>query len=285
MKYVALTLGWIAFLASAIPVPAATIFNANFDNQPLGPLATEPNTDPTPLGLPDFIIRDDGSCRVDVVSSAGNLANNCLDIQGDAAGLSAAGFANPTTLVSGQYQVSFDWVALTSQSDNISYPAIQNQFNIVTNNNNSTTESFGLRFNTDGHYMVHDSAGYHTISPFTVGVSDHVDLDFNVGTGAYTLSIDGVEESTGSMLGGNFYSTVFESNGRNLAPYIPIDFAIDNLLVSSVPEPSTLALFGVGAFGLATYAPRWRQQSEKSFRSSAPFFFPTFQNYWHERRT
>jgi hypothetical protein len=227
---------------------AQTIFNANFDAQPLGPLGTEPATDPMPLGLPDFIIRDDASCRADVVPSAGNLINKPLDIHGSALGLTSLEFANPTLIESGQWHVGFDWVALTANNDS---EARQNQFDIAAfSEDDGYVVSFGLKFDTTGHYQVQDGLGFHQISTFTLGAADHIDLNF-VPNGGYTLAINGAQRSSGPMLYQNFYSTVFDSNGRGIA-FAPVEFAIDNLVV--VPEPATTSLLLVG---LVSFLRRW----------------------------
>ena len=216
------------------------IFNADFDAQPLGPLGTQPYTDPTPLSLPHAIIRDDPSCRADVVASAGNLASRPVHIAGSASGLTSLAFANPTLIDSGRWRVSFDWLALTANNDN---SPEQNQFRIVGLNGNVLSASFGLKFDTTGHYQVQDSTGFHQINAFTLGVSDHIDFDFDVATRAYTLQINGVQRSSGTVIGSNFFSTSFASNGRPL-PFDPIEFAIDNVVV--VPEPAAASLLAVG---------------------------------------
>src|SRR5207247_1204431 len=89
-----------------IQPPGTLIFNSSFDAEPLGPLATEPNTDPLPLTRPTSIIRD-GTATVDVIAPALGFTTRSVRLDGTPFNLASAAFFNPIQYFSGQARIGW----------------------------------------------------------------------------------------------------------------------------------------------------------------------------------
>jgi hypothetical protein len=108
-----------------------------------------------------------------------------------------------------------------------------------------------VKYLASGQFSVDDASGFHTVGSFSVGASDHFDLDLHLNSGTYQLFVDDESLLSGTLAGnGQFLDTYFRSNGRT-GFQLP-DLAFDNLVVQSigVPEPSSLALSAVAMLSL-----------------------------------
>jgi hypothetical protein len=223
----------LSLLSWAYQVAGVVIYDADFDEERVGPLSTQPNTDPLPLNLPTNTIRD-AECRVDVVASAGNLSNKPVLLDSVPGGLASAAFYNPSELTSSQWQISWDSLVLRTP---IEGQQEQGNVHIVAEWQGHLPCVWGLRYNPYGDFLIRDADGFHSIGSFTVGVSDHFDLHLDLDNKTYVLDINGSSILSGQLIEpGEFRHVYFRSNGRgsseDLAP-----LAFDNLLV--IPESAT----------------------------------------------
>ncbi len=227
---------------------AVVIFDADFNDQPLGPLAVQAKTDPLPLELPTDVIRDSG-CTVDVSASEGDLTEKPVLLGPVAGGLASASFHNPTASSAGLWTVS--WDSLVLDMPVLSSP-LQGQVYIIKSN---LSDAWGLKYNTDGTFMVEDGTGFKFFGNFRLGIADHFDLMLDLDNDTYDLWINGSSAVSGNVsASADFSHTYFRSNGRESAQD-PARFVFDNLTVNFVPEPSTLLLCII-ALGMVG---RWRK--------------------------
>ena len=218
----------IGVLALAGRVAGQVIIDANFNTQPLGPLADGAAPD-----YPD-IIRDPGT-RADVVASAGDLADKPVVLQSTPGGLACVAFDNPAQLASGKWRVSWDSLVLDPP---VLDPPVQSNVAIVAN----AATVWGIKYLPTGQFLVEDSGGFHAIGGFAIGLSDHFDLDLDLDGKTYDLSINHAGMLGGALAAnGEFLLTYFRSNGRGFDVPLP-RLAFDNVKVIGVPEPSAFAL-------------------------------------------
>ena len=85
----------IIIVAVAVTHPgsaeAETLYDANFNAEQLGPISTQPPTDPLPLMLPSRLI-EDAPASIDVVTSAGSLTDQPVLIVSAIGALASASF-------------------------------------------------------------------------------------------------------------------------------------------------------------------------------------------------
>jgi hypothetical protein len=176
-------------------------------------------------------------------------------------------FRNPTEFASGIWRVS--WNSLQT----VAYPqeGIENDRycsrNCVTNVDNvsasSLVEALSVIYELDGTITVEDGSGVHSLGGFEPNVSDHFDLCLVLDSQDYRLAVDAVEEmANGSFIDNGvpveFFSTVFGSLGRGAEVALP-PFAIDDIRVQAVPEPSTIAIWSLlGLVGLGCGWRKWK---------------------------
>ena len=229
-------LGWIY-----PAIGASTIYDADFNSESLGPLQTQPYTDPLPLYLPSGVIRDT-SGTVDVVTSAGDLLNKPVLLDSVPGSLVSTAFINPSEYSSGLWHVSWDSLVLSMPVDTRDE---QGNMGIVYLDGSFATSTWGLKYDTDGSFLIYDGTGFHSVGSFTVATSDHFDLYMDLDSATYDLSINSASALSGNLVAGEFFHTSFRLNGRgwagDLAP-----FAFDNLKVSYIPAPGALLLGSIG---------------------------------------
>ena len=242
----------VALLTTLLLAQAAlaqVIFDANFNAQPLGTLATG-----SPPDLPQSIITDAGA-TVEVVNSAGNLTDKPVLLRSVPGSLADVAFFNPTQLNSGKWRVSWDSLVLdTPVNDEL----IRENVTISAMFEGHGPTVWGMTYLPNGRYFVEDSNGYQTVGGFTVGRSDHFDLDLDLDTRTYRLLVNN-RNLIGSELAwnGEFLLTGFASNGR-FGEQQP-RFAFDNFRVGALPEPAALGLICLAAVPLLRRRRRGRR--------------------------
>ena len=229
-----LAVALLAALALARAASGQVIFDANFNAQPLGPLADG--------AAPDYpgIIRDPGT-RADVVASAGDLADKPVVLQSTPGGLACVAFDNPAQLASGKWRVSWDSLVLDRPVDD---SADQHDVVIVANSGGTLPSVWGIKYFPTGQFVVEDGGGFHAVGGYSIGRSDHFDLDLDLDLDGktYDLSINRAAALAGGLgANGEFLFTYFRSNGRFLDAQLP-RLAFDNVKVVGVPETSAFAL-------------------------------------------
>ena len=230
---------------------ALVVFDADFNDHPLGPLSEQLNTDPLPLELPTTVIADVG-CTADVVASAGDLTEKPVLLDPVAGGLASAAFHNPVASAAGLWTVS--WDSLVLDMPVLASPD-QGQVYVIRSD---FLDAWGLKYNSDGTFLVTDGTGFSFFGNFRVGIADHFDLFLDLDNDTYDLWVNGSSDHlTGNVSpSADFSHTYFRSNGRG-SDQEPARFVFDNVTVTFVPEPSTLVLCIV-ALG---FVGAWRRRS------------------------
>ena len=216
-----------------------TIYDANFDSQPLGTLATQPRTDPLPLRLPTSIIQN-ANCTVNAVSSAGDLTSKPVLLSSVPGGLASATFCNPTQYTTGSYRVSWDSLVLNNP---VNDPPEQDNVSILVELSGSGLNSWKLKYMPDGKFGIVDGAGAGEYGTFAVGFATHFDLLLDLDEGQYQLYVNRAFLHGGPLIHKLFKGTYFRSNGRT-GLQVP-RFAFDNLHVVT-PAPASLSPHALG---------------------------------------
>lgn len=165
----------------------------------------------------------------------------------------AAGSAGGSILAAGGFNVSFDWFPPANTSTNwISYQV----GTINADNGNLTNDDYGILFRENGNTERFDNglnlgAGG-VFAASAAGVARRVSIDYRFssfadGTTVNTIStVDGTQVASDSFTwdsnGGTMYMELGNNDPGN---------RVDNLSVSTIPEPSAIALLGLCAAGLA----------------------------------
>ncbi len=241
-----LTLCAIIGMLAVLNPASGAIYEADFNAQPLGLLSEQPNTDPLPLYLPTSVYTF-GISTVDVVASAGDLLNKPVLLDSVPGYLASAAFYNPSQYSSGAFRISWDSLVLSTPVD-----SRQEQGSVAIvqeDGGGSSSTTWGLKYNTDGKFLIHDATGYQSVGSFSVAISDHFDLYLDLDSSAYELYINSASALTGSLIGsGKFLCTVFHSNGRWDQERAP--FAFDNLEVVPIPGAVLLGMLGLSVAGI-----------------------------------
>jgi hypothetical protein len=246
------------------PATADVFLNMNFNSQANGaPITTTFPSAPSPVlnayatgGFPDV----GPYTGTNTVTSAGGLDHAAL-MSTDQGGI-GANYIDTQFLVTGNYiQLDFD-IRVVSQTggpypqDSANYPngqlfAIQGftldsqrAFRFAITPIDATTGVFGMRNNTDGDLI--------PIGNYKVGNDYHVTILSNYLTNTVDTTVSGV----GSLLnlpfvnpqpvdGGMEEFFFFQNNNQGSLNQIALDNIVGQTF-ASVPEPSSIALFGMG---------------------------------------
>jgi hypothetical protein len=232
-------LAFLAAIAAIVTIRSADgqiIYNATFNSQPLGPLATG-----SPPDLPKSIITDPGA-TVNLVASAGDLTDRPVVLHSVPDSLACAAFYNPSLLSSGDWRVSWDSLVLgAAVEDSLDQPNIQLGANAAT--------VWGIKYVPSGQFSVEDAGGFHAVGSFSVGVSNHFDLHLDLDSGTYQFFVNNMNLIYGGLIVPSFDLVYFRSNGRTLVQ-LP-DIAFDNVQVVAVPEPCMLSIASASGILLA----------------------------------
>ncbi|HXJ75354.1 MAG TPA: hypothetical protein VNM37_21040, partial [Candidatus Dormibacteraeota bacterium] len=210
-----------AALALTGPAHAQVIFNASFNDQPLGPLATG-----SPPDLPQSIITDTGA-TVEVVASAGDLTDQPVVLHSVPGSLACAAFYSPSVLIAGDWRLSWDSLVLDTPADDP-----PEQAHVLLGGGTETM--WGIKYLPNGQFSVEDAGGFHSVGSFAVGRSSHFDLDLHLDRSTYELSVNNQSLLSGGLKASRqFDLTYFRSNGRT-GSQLPL-MAFDNVQVQSAP--------------------------------------------------
>jgi hypothetical protein len=161
----------------------------------------------------------------------------------------ASGSAGPSILAAGGFSVSFDWIP----ADNTTGTWVSFQVGTINGDSaNLTDDDYGILVRQNGNTERWDNSvnlgagGATTASPGGVARKINIDYFFNSFADGSTVtavsSVDGTQVASDSF--------TWDSNGGTMYMELGHDGAgdrVDNLSVSTVPEPATAALLGLAA--------------------------------------
>jgi hypothetical protein len=221
-------------------LPAGQIFDVTFNELAPGLALTQPITDPLPLTRPTNVVLDfpNTGDRIEIVNAAGDLADQPVLLEARPGGISWGGFLTPDVYSSGRYSIGWDslMMALPAAEDPQPIQAIQ----VVTRTGDPGTpatlqifERWEMRYTPQGTFEVFDLTGIRTAGSYTVGQSDHFDLDLNLDTGTWDLDVNDAPLLSGTIVPPyEFGGIVFTTNGRGSASD-PAALVMDNLVVET----------------------------------------------------
>jgi PEP-CTERM motif len=262
----ALTLG-----ISAAVAPAAVVFTDNFDIADTGSLDGSDQTGRhTGLLAGDVVLRS-GGVQQTITGGQLNILTppfgrvrfqSAPALPGNALWDFASGPAGAQILADGGFRFEFDWTpANNTTTDWVSYQLGFNYFDTPVGVNQPSTD-FGIIFRNNGEIGTFDNSAGTTSGAFDVSavVQRHALIDFAFSSFAdgslVTASVFVDNVSVGAPL-------IFDWNGNS--GVINMEMAandnpkrVDNVSITTVPEPTSLALIGLA--GLA-FAGRRRRQA------------------------
>jgi hypothetical protein len=165
----------------------------------------------------------------------------------------AGGTTGASILAAGGFSVSFDY----APPNNISTDWISFQVGTINGDSgNLTDDDYGILFRQNGNTERFDNtvnlgAGG-TFNPTAGGVFRSVRIDYLFSSFADGASVNAISRVNGVQVANDFFT--WDSNGG--AMYMELGQndpgnRVDNLTVTTIPEPSSAALFGLCALGLA----------------------------------
>jgi len=224
---------------SSVPAQVATralslavrfsIFVASFDSEPLGPLATEPNTNPLPLSRPTVIIRDEGGI-VDVVAPTLGFTTRSMLLDGTPGNLANASFFNPVQFFSGQAVIQWrSSIAAIPPSDASGRIGVF----VEANDDNVLKDVWTITYEPSGILTIGGIPGPNiSIGGYTPGIPTQFRLVLDLDKRTYTLSVNGALAASGNLdaqLG--FNHTVFDNINRFSEANYPA-LAVDDVNIS-----------------------------------------------------
>jgi len=257
----------LLLLAATVPASAAPIWDVNFEGDTVGSnpavaaaTAGITNTMPTSI-LEQFsntVLVENG--YTDTVNTGASLSSNVLVLTDDnTGGISRVRFdgADADAASTGIYEIRFDMVLESTGSGGNNFLDIRNTAGAVIAGVQFTPSSSRVR-------LVEYS------SPNTVsGVSDatvastffadelSVTYRFDFGAATQEIIVDGASLATGDLPGlGAVNLDLFEFATASSTTHV---WAIDNVTGVAIPEPSSIALVGLGLFGMIGWGARRRK--------------------------
>src|SRR5215472_8648115 len=160
----------------------AIIFQNNFDSLPLGPIGTQPNTNPLPLSLPTATLTDSSSDTVNVVGPTLGLTTQSVEFSSVAGQLAAASFINPTASASGEFLIQ--WTSVVSSlaaSTNGAPPGV------LMDVNGSGGILFVMSYDPSGQFLIGNTLNSGFFRSYTPGVPDAFQLLLNLNSHTWSL--------------------------------------------------------------------------------------------------
>ncbi|MFT5498312.1 MAG: hypothetical protein ACI9TH_003723 [Kiritimatiellia bacterium] len=164
----------------------------------------------------------------------------------------AGGSAGPAILAAGGFVVSFDWIPPENTlADWVSFQV----GTVNADNGNLTDDDYGILFRNNGGAERFDSptnlgaGGTFAASPG--GVARAVKIVYAFTSFADGSSVQAISSVDGTQVANDTFT--WDTNAGELRIEMGHNAAntrIDNLMVSTIPEPSSLALLGLGMLGL-----------------------------------
>jgi hypothetical protein len=234
-----------------------TIFTATFDSQPLGPLATQPKTDPQPLELPSVILRDSDLDQVSAANPVGDFTTRVMLLDSTPGTLADAAFFNPVQYTSGKYSVSWDSLVTQTPGDRFGAAIV------LASNNGSEPSIFEMSYDPSGAFSIGTFQGaglLHFVGAYSIGHLQHFQVTLDLDTHTYRFLVNDVLLDNGALFDiSGFDLTAFDSNGRGSTSDAP-PWAVDNFKVEAVPEPG-VSLVGIGGLGVMIRA--WTRKRKR----------------------
>jgi len=130
---------------------------------------------------------------------------------------------------------------------------------ILAINNLSQTESYTINFETDWSYLVDTNATTHGNSQFATAVSE-IFLDSHLHGSLFDFTVNSDTDIGGGLLTDNNIQafSIFLPPGESDVLALTVNAIGVATTAAPVPEPSTLALFGIGLLGTAIM--QWRNK-------------------------
>lgn len=164
----------------------------------------------------------------------------------------AAGSAGPAILGSGGFIVSFDWIP----ADNTATGWVSFQVGTLNaDNGNLTDDDYGILFRNNGATERFDNtvnlgAGG-SFSPTAGGVVRRVEITYSFNSFADGASVTAVSRVNGLQVASDSFT--WDNNGGGMRMELgngTVNTSVDNLTISTIPEPAGNLLAGLGAIGL-----------------------------------
>ena len=165
----------------------------------------------------------------------------------------AGGTTGASILAAGGFSVRFDYLPV----DNTSANWISFQVGTVNaDSGNLTNDDYGILFRQNGNTERWDNSvnlgagGAFTATPG--GVSRSIRIDYLFSSFADGATVNTISQINGVQVANDFFT--WDSNGGAMYMELGHNDAgnrVDNLMVSTIPEPSSAALFALCALGLA----------------------------------
>lgn len=227
---------------------ALTVFDADFDAEPLGPLGLQPNTDPLPLALPTSIINDSPGAGdfVQVVAAAGDLTDKPVMIDSTPGNLVSAAFYNPRQFTSGIAHISWDGLLMGDSPATTGNSGAR--FVVAQNDGGSFEGIFRLTYAEGNVFEIYDGSGTLDAGSYVAGTADRFDIYLNLDDSTYILDINGTQISAGALDGTVGFNHFFANNLQRFSLAGDEDIpalVFDNLVITAIPEPPTAALIPV----------------------------------------
>lgn len=165
----------------------------------------------------------------------------------------AAGSAGANILAAGGFNVTFDWIP----PDNTTADWVSFQVGTVNaDSGNLTDDDYGILFRRNGGTERFDNtvnlgAGG-TFTATAAGVARQISITYSFSSFADGATVNAVSRVNGTQVASDSFT--WDSNGGAMYMELghnPANDRVDNLTVSTIPEPGTAALVGLTALALA----------------------------------
>jgi len=228
---------WV--LTAVSSASAAVFVDADFDGQSLGPVLTQPATDPLPHTLPTGVIRD-AAGKVDVIEGRGDLKRKPVLLASAPTDLASMAFYNPVQITSGK--AILNWDALVDVVVGAPMKPTGTGFVLVEQRNSLLESVLIISYKNKGSQedpefvlTVEDAEGTREIARVKPLVHDHFELFLDLDAKKYVLVVRDKAEVSGQLKGdGNFSHFVCKSNARG-STWVAPPLVVDNIVIEVMP--------------------------------------------------